>query len=193
MNSQLWWFTARAGGLVSWGLAAASVLWGLALSGRAIKSLPRPNWLLDLHRYLGGLAVVFTAVHVASLIADSTTHFGPVEVLVPFTGTWHPAAVGAGVVAMYLLLAVELTSLLRRRLPKRIWRLTHFLSFPLMALGTIHLLTAGTDRNNVALRLLVIVVISAIAGLTAHRIVASTRPRTTDSRRSARVPVPSVR
>ena len=65
-------------------------------------------------------------------------HFGLVEVLVPFTGTWHPAAVAWGIIGLYALAAVEVTSLLRRRLSKRVWRATHFLSFPLFALTTVH-------------------------------------------------------
>ena len=28
MTDQLWWYTARSGGFVAWGLLAASVLWG---------------------------------------------------------------------------------------------------------------------------------------------------------------------
>lgn len=185
MNNQLWWFTARAGGLVSWALLSASVLWGLALSGRAIKGLPRPNWVLDLHRFLGGLAVIFTAVHVLALVADSYTHFGLTEVLVPFTGSWHPAAVAAGVVSMYLLLAVELTSLARKRLSKRVWRATHMASFPLFLLGTVHLFTAGTDRHNAVLRAVVVLVCTAVVGLTGHR-VASARQQS--QVRATRIP-----
>jgi len=183
MNNQLWWFTARAGGLVSWALLSASVLWGLALSGRAIKGLPRPNWVLDLHRFLGGLAVVFTGVHVAALVADSYAHFGPTEILVPFTASWHPAAVAAGVVSMYLLLAIELTSLARKRVSKRVWRATHLASFPLFLLGTVHLLTAGTDRQNSAIRGAVILVTTAVIGLTGHRITSARQQR---ARRAAR-------
>ena len=33
-DSQLWWYTARAGGIVAWALLAASVVWGLLLSTR---------------------------------------------------------------------------------------------------------------------------------------------------------------
>lgn len=192
MNNQLWWFTARAGGLVSWALLSASVLWGLALSGRAIKGLPRPNWVLDLHRFIGGLSVVFTAVHVLALIADSYTHFGLTEVLVPFTGSWHPAAVAAGVVSMYLLLAVELTSLARKRLSKRLWRATHLASFPLFALGTVHLLTAGTDRNNVVLQVAVIAVIAAVVGLTGHRVASARQQAAEKAARPARIPQRTV-
>ena len=64
MTSQLTWYAARAAGIVAWALAAGSVVWGLALSTRATGRKPRPAWLFDLHRFLGGLALVFTAIHV---------------------------------------------------------------------------------------------------------------------------------
>ena len=65
MSAQVLWYSARAGGIVAWSLAAASVLWGLALSTRVLRGSPRPAWLFDLHRFLGGTALIFTAVHVA--------------------------------------------------------------------------------------------------------------------------------
>ena len=95
-------------------------------------------------------ALVFTGVHVVAIVADSYVHFGLTEVLVPFTGTWHPVAVAWGIIGFYFLAAVEVTSLLRRRLSKRVWRATHFLSFPLFALTTVHALSAGTDRATFA-------------------------------------------
>ena len=170
MNSQLWWYVARSGGIVAWALLAGSVLWGLALSTKVMRGRPRPNWILDLHRFLGGLALLFTGIHVGSLILDSYVHFGLVEVLVPFTGTWHPAAVAWGVIGLYLLLAVELTSLLRKRISKRTWRLTHYLSFPLFLLTTVHALSAGTDRSTFLLRSTVAVVTALVTALTFVRL-----------------------
>ncbi len=193
MNSQLWWYTARSAGVVSWMLLAASVIFGLALSTKALGRRARPNWLLDLHRFLGAAAVVFVAVHVVSIVSDSYVHFGLVEVLVPFTGTWHPAAVAWGIVGLYLLAAVELTSLLRTRLSKRAWRLTHFLSFPLFVVATVHLLAAGTDRQSLALRVVVGGATAAVAGLTALRVVQANRPPAAPPRRRVPSrPVPSA-
>src|SRR5437763_4707054 len=103
--------------------------------------------MLDLHRYLGGLATIFTVLHVASIVADSYVHFDLMSILIPFAGSWRPVAVAWGVVGMYLLLAVELTSLVRTRLPKKLWRATHYASFPLFGLATLHALTAGTDGS----------------------------------------------
>jgi DMSO/TMAO reductase YedYZ heme-binding membrane subunit len=177
VNDQLFWFVARAGGIVTWVLVAASVLWGLALSTKALGRSPRPNWILDLHRFLGGAAVVFCAVHVGSIMLDSYVGFGPVEVLVPLTGDWNPGAVAWGIIAMYLVVAVEITSLLRRRLSKRAWRLTHFLSFPLFVMGTVHTLTAGTDASNPIFLGVVWTATAAVAALTTLRVAQSSRPR----------------
>jgi sulfoxide reductase heme-binding subunit YedZ len=47
----------------------------------------------------------------------------------------------------YLLAAVEVTSLLRRRIPKALWRRVHMLSFPLFVSATVHGLSAGTDSR----------------------------------------------
>src|SRR4051794_20087475 len=173
MSNETWWYLARAGGIIAWSLLALSVLWGLALSGRFLGPRPRPNWLLDLHRFVGGLAVVFTGVHVVALMADGYIHFGPLQVLVPFTSSFRPAAVAWGVLALYMLLAVEITSLLRKRLSKRAWRLTHFLSFPLFGLSTLHLLTAGTDSSR---PLLQVAVVASLALIVAGTVVRISRP-----------------
>jgi hypothetical protein len=144
----LFWYTARAGGIVAWVLLAASVVWGLWLSGRVRPFGARPAWILDLHRFLGGLATIFVGVHVGSILLDSYTSFGLTDVLVPFSASWHPLAVAWGVVALYVLLAVELTSLARSRLPQRLWRIIHVAALPLFVLSTIHYVAAGTDASN---------------------------------------------
>jgi predicted ferric reductase len=168
--TQLWWYTARSGGIVAWALLTASVLFGLALSTKVFGKRPRPNWLLDLHRFLGGAAVVFTVVHVVSILLDQFVSFSVVQVLVPFASSWKPSAVAWGIVGFYLLLAIEITSLLRSRISKKLWRATHYASFPLFVVASIHALTAGTDRNTLLLRYGVIVSAVAVLVLTLVRI-----------------------
>lgn len=162
------WEVARAGGIVAWGLATASVVWGLALSTRLAKRRPWPAWLLDMHRFLGALAVVFTVVHVGAVLLDSYTHFSLAAVLVPFVATWHPTAVAWGIVAFYVLLAVEVTSLLKPRIGRTWWRRTHYLSFALFAFSTVHAVMAGTDtRSGLVLMALAVVSLPvfALAGI----------------------------
>jgi hypothetical protein len=167
--SQLFWYTARAGGIVAWSLLGASVIWGLWLSGRVRPLGARPAWILDLHRFLGGLATIFVGVHVAAILLDSYTDFGLSDVLVPFASSWHPLAVAWGVVAMYVLVAVELTSLARNRLPQRMWRTIHVASLPLFVLATIHYVAAGTDASNVVSLAAIGVVTAMVAMLCGRR------------------------
>lgn len=148
-NDQLTWYISRSSGITAWALAAASVLWGLFLSTGILQGRPRRPWLLDLHRYLGGLTIVFTVIHLAALVADDFVQFDIVDLLVPFASEWRPGAVAWGVVAFWLLLAVQITSLLRRRgIPERIWRAVHASSFLLFAFATVHGLQAGTDAES---------------------------------------------
>src|SRR5690606_18401442 len=97
LPSQLWWWVARATGIVAWAFATAAVAWGLALSGRLVRRRRLPAWILDLHRYLGTLTVAFLAVHVLALVADGYVQFGPKEIFVPMASAWRPGAVTWGV------------------------------------------------------------------------------------------------
>ena len=175
MKSQLWWYVARSGGIIAWLLLASSVVVGLVLSTRILGRLPTPAWLTDVHRFLGGLALVFTGVHLAGLVADSYTHFGPASLLVPFASSWKPMATAWGVVALYLLLAVELTSLAMRHIPRRLWRGVHFSSFALFLVASVHGATAGTDATNVAYRWSAVVLVALATILTLVRVAVGRR------------------
>lgn len=177
MNPRVWWYVARAGGLVAWALLAASTLWGLALTTRAFAGRAAPRWLLNLHRFLGGLSVVFVGVHLTGIVADTFVHFGPADVLVPLASSWHPVWVAWGIVALYLLLAVEITSLLRPRLPPRLWKGVHATSFLLFAVATVHVLLAGTDTDDAWALWPVIAVTMAVAFLSFARAAAGPRVR----------------
>ena len=167
--TQISWYAARSAGMMAWVLLTASVVWGLLLSTRVLGRRPRANWLLDLHRYLGGLATVFVGVHVLAIVADSYVSFGLADVLVPFASSWKPAAVAWGVVGLYLLVAIEVTSLVRGRLPKQAWHAVHLASFPLFAMATIHGLTAGTDGRAWLFEGSAVVALLVVSGLAAVR------------------------
>jgi hypothetical protein len=169
MTSQFWWYVARSGGVVAWGLATASVLWGLALSSGILGNRAEPAKLLDLHRFLGGLSVVFALIHIGGLALDDTIKFGPSELFVPMASKWEPGAVAWGVVALYLLIAVEITSLLRTRLSDEVWRVAHLGGFGVFLLGTIHGLRAGTDVENPLIWWPAAIASAAVVGLCVYR------------------------
>jgi DMSO/TMAO reductase YedYZ heme-binding membrane subunit len=170
VSSQLWWWLARASGLVAWAATAAAVIWGLALSSKIVRRRRIPAWLLDLHRYLGTLTLVFVGVHLAALAADSYTFFGFRELFVPMASQWKPAAVLWGIVAFYLMLLVMVTSWMMRRLPRKLWHSIHLLSFAIFASGTVHGVLAGTDGQRTSVQVAALAVMAVMLFLVLFRL-----------------------
>ena len=73
----------RSTGIVAMALMVLSLLWGFLFSSRATGKRLRPNWWLDLHIWLGGLALIFTIVHIVASLLDTNSGIGLVEVFVP--------------------------------------------------------------------------------------------------------------
>ncbi|MCX5582938.1 2Fe-2S iron-sulfur cluster-binding protein [Streptomyces erythrochromogenes] len=173
MDPQLWWYLARVGGLMSWWLLSATVVWGLLLSTRVTGPRAAAARLYDLHRFLSGLALAFLTVHMLALVADSWVDIGLLELLVPFASGYRPAAVAWGVIAFELAAAIGVTSLLKTRIPHRWWRYVHTSAFPVFILTTVHALTAGTDAGTV--RWTALVLVAAISFLSVYRLLAVRR------------------
>lgn len=145
MSEQFWWHLTRASANVSMVLVLLAILWGVLLSTRVLKGSDNPPWIRDLHTWLGGLSLAFAGLHMVALIADSYVQFGFMDVLVPYAGSWRPLAAALGIVAFWLLVAVQTTSLLLRRIPRTLWRRIHMLSYLLFGIIVAHALTAGSD------------------------------------------------
>jgi DMSO/TMAO reductase YedYZ heme-binding membrane subunit len=192
VNEQFWWFVARSAGLVAWALAIASVLWGVALATRALGDKPKAPWLLDLHRHLGGLTVLFTGLHLAALVADSYAQFGLGDLFLPFASAWRPGAVAWGVLAFWLLVGVEVTSLYMKRIPKRWWRRIHLLSYLVAVSATVHLFTAGTDATTTVLRWSAIVIGAGLAFFLLYRELAPAKKARVPAGARARTPAASA-
>ena len=119
MTDELTWYISRSTGLLSWVLLALATIWGLLLSSRALERRPSPAWLLDLHRHLGTLTVILTGVHVGAIVLDDFVDYAILEVLVPFASDVDTTAVALGVVSLWLLLVVQVSSWTRGKIPRR--------------------------------------------------------------------------
>jgi sulfoxide reductase heme-binding subunit YedZ len=170
MNPQFWWYVTRASGLIAWLALTGSVIWGVLLSTKAFPSHRRPAWLLDLHRWLGGLTVAFVAIHLVALLADSYVEFEPLDLVVPFASDWKPGAIAFGVIALWFLVAVELTSLAMRRLSKRVWHGVHLTGYAVFWLVSIHAALAGTDPSHRLYQVTAVLSILAVAWATMYRV-----------------------
>lgn len=126
-------------------LILLSVFWGVLLATRVLKPNDRPAWLRDIHTWMGGLALVFTIIHMLTLIADSYISFTFVSVLVPYASSWKPLPVSLGILGFYILGAVQITSLMMRKMERTTWRRIHLLSYIQFVLVMVHTLTSGSD------------------------------------------------
>jgi len=128
MFDQVLWFAARGAGIVSLLLSTAVVCLGLLTAAR----FERPQWprflTVELHRSIALVSVIFVAIHVVTAVLDPYASLGFIAAIIPFASSYRPLDVALGVIALYLVIAVLLTSLIRDRLSQRTWRLVHWLA-----------------------------------------------------------------
>lgn len=178
MSEQLWWYVARSTGIVAAALLVASLVLGMLMATRLLRSVDRPAWLLAMHRWTSGLAVLATAGHVVALVADNYVDFGATEILVPFASEWKSTAVALGVISMYLLAIVQATSMLMKKIPRKVWRGIHMASYGSAWLAVIHAGMAGTDTSNRVYRVVSLLVIIAATSVAVVRVSGSGKGRT---------------
>lgn len=145
MSTQILWFTTRGAGVVSLILFSAVACLGLLAVART-QSARWPRFLtVELHRNLALLSVAFLGIHIVTAIVDPFTSLGLGAALVPLASSYRPLPVAFGVVSVYLVLAVIVTSLLRERIGHRVWRAVHWASYLSWPLAVEHTLTSGSD------------------------------------------------
>lgn len=139
------WYLTRSSGAVALLLLTLALALGVADVQRW--SSPRwPRFVVDtLHRNASLLALAFLALHVLTAVLDS---FAPISLLaafIPFVSSYRPFWLGLGAVALDLMLAVIITSLLRQRIGQRTWRITHWFVYACWPIAMLHSLGTGSD------------------------------------------------
>ncbi len=160
MNDWLWYLT-RSTGIVATVLMLASLSWGFVFSSRETGKRLRPAWWLDMHKGLGGLALVFTAVHLLAAFADTDLGVSLATVFVPGAAASQTTAFTWGVLAFYGLVIVVFTSWPKLLFRRRTWRVVHLLSVPATALACVHAYQLGSDSHSPAFELLLVLAVGA--------------------------------
>jgi predicted ferric reductase len=149
MNEVAWtWLGIRASGITAWGLLTAVVLWGILLRTQLLGRFAHPMKLLDLHRWLGAIAMVFLIVHMALLMVDTFIHFSLLDVLIPGLAPGEPVAYGLGSLAFWILLPVTFLGRIRAKMGQvgNAWfKRSHLLAYAAWPVATAHYVLSGTD------------------------------------------------
>lgn len=164
-SDQIFWYVARSSGIVSWFSAAFAVLAGLLISTRLMGRRPTIPYLLDIHRFLSAMAMVFLGIHMGALWADDFVSFGLGELLVPGVAEirgYSPFGLALGVMAAWVMAVVQTTSLLKKWIPENWWHAVHFNSYLVLLLGGWHGVVAGSDADN---RIMVGVAVSLLTAV----------------------------
>ena len=142
-----YWYGTRGAGLVALLLLTASMVMGIVDLSRW-QSERWPRFVVDgLHRTVSLLAVAVVAIHVLTTVADGFTPISLKDAVIPFAAPYRRLWLGLGTLAFDLLLAVTLTSILRRRLGQRAWRAVHWTAYACWPLALVHGLGSGTDTS----------------------------------------------
>lgn len=135
-------------GLGAVGVVVINLFIGLLLSMRysPVRLWPHRRMnLFALHRWTAYLAIALVLAHPTVLLFLHTPHFRFEDVLWPIHSYLQPTLNTIGAVALYLLVLVVVTSLLRTRIGRPLWRRLHYLVFPAAVLLFVH--SIYTDPN----------------------------------------------
>lgn len=172
------WYATRAAGLVTLILLTAAMVFGLLNAGR----FERRKWprfvVQGVHRNLSLLALACLALHVATTVIDTYTSIGLQDAFVPFLSTYKRWWLGLGAIAADLIIVLVITSLSRRWIRQRLWRVIHWAGYLCWPVAVSHGLGIGTDRDALWVLTLTFCCIGAVICAATYRLVARFPART---------------
>ena len=128
-------------GLGATGAIAVNLLLGLLIT---LRYSPLRLWphrrinLFALHQWTAYAAVAFTLTHPAILLFVARPHFRVIDIVWPVQSPIQPLVNLAGAAALYLVMLVFVSSLLRGRIGRPVWRNLHYLVYPAAVLMFVH-------------------------------------------------------
>ncbi|HEX3792977.1 MAG TPA: ferric reductase-like transmembrane domain-containing protein [Acidimicrobiales bacterium] len=147
MSSTTFWYITRASGIVALVLLTATMVLGLVTTTRT-KARHWPGFAQqELHRRISMLAMVFLALHILTSVLDTYVHIGYLAIVIPFTSSYSRFWVGVGTVAVDLMAAVFISSLLRAHMKAGTWRGLHWLAYGCWPVALAHTFGMGTDAG----------------------------------------------
>ena len=141
------WYLTRGTGAVTLVLLTLSLALGIA-NIRRVHTDAVPRFVFDaVHRSVSLLALGLLAVHIVTSVLDPFAPIRLIDAVVPFVSVYRPIWLGLGAVASDVLIALVVTSLLRRRFGYRAWRVTHWLAYACWPIALAHGLGTGSDAK----------------------------------------------
>jgi len=164
------WYLSRGTGLVALVLLTASVVLGVLQVMRWAPAGSPRFVVVTLHRAISLLVVALLVVHVVTSVLDPFAPIRLLDAVLPFAGAYRPLWLGLGAVAFDLLIALTVTSLLRRRLGLRAWRGVHWLAYACWPVALVHGWGTGSDTRTTWMLAITLACAAAVLGAVAWRL-----------------------
>lgn len=156
------WYLTRSTGAVALVLLTMTVVLGV-IDVRRFSTRGWPRFVLDaLHRNLALLTIVFLVLHILTSVLDGFAPISLSAAVIPFISPYRPFWLGLGAIAFDLLIAITITSLLRRSIGHAAWRAAHWLSYLSWPLALLHGFGTGSDVKSTWLLALSIACLTAV-------------------------------
>jgi predicted ferric reductase len=175
-SSQALWYLTRGSGLVALVLLTGSMALGIAQFERWLGPTGQRFVVTQVHRNVSLLAVVFLGVHVATTVVDGFAPITWLDAVVPFASPYRSLWLGFGALALDLLLAVTVTSLLRTHMSYPAWRAVHWTAYLCWPLAFVHGLGTGSDARVGWVQLLDVVCLAVVVAAVVWRLAVGWRP-----------------
>jgi methionine sulfoxide reductase heme-binding subunit len=147
-NSPSWfWYATRGLGTATLIVLTGTVVLGIVTSTGWTGEKTPAFVAADVHRNLSLIAMCLLAAHIFTTVLDPFAHISVRDVIIPVGAAYRPVWLGLGVAAMWVLIAVVASSLLRDRIGPRPWRLIHWAAYGSWPLAVIHGLGTGSDSQ----------------------------------------------
>ena len=178
------WYLIRASGLTAITLLVLLMFFGIGHITGWTYRLVSPVRAWAIHKAMAIMLALSVTVHIVMLLFDHYERFTIAQLFIPFLRNYSNGttflgipmtylAIPLGIAALYSTYIVTLSSLdtvgwIKRH--KKLWQVTHFLSYVSILFALVHVVGAGTDFKETGWKLLALAAFVVILGATVARL-----------------------
>jgi methionine sulfoxide reductase heme-binding subunit len=141
------WILLRAAGIGAYLMLFLAVAWGLVATTSVVSKRVSKSSANLFHQFVATTGLALLAAHMVILLFDEFMPFTAGDLLIPMRASYRPIATSFGVVAMYAVVVIVVTSWLRKQIGVVWWRRIHLFAVPAFTLALAHGFFSGSDSG----------------------------------------------
>jgi predicted ferric reductase len=146
------WYISRAAGLMGFIFLWLTIFLGLSIRNPILKKIIQPVYSFNFHCFIAAMSVFWALIHGTSFLFHGNFSLKLSEIFIPFyskTALVNTNYLALGIMALYMLVIMTVTSYLRSHLKHWLWRVLHFFNPLAFLFVVVHGYMIGTDMKNI--------------------------------------------